>query len=376
MSPPTLDAIVVGAGPNGLAAAIELAARGSLGPALRGGRPRRRRVAVLGAHAAGLRPRRLRGRAPARDRVALLPLPGPGPPRPRVGPSRRPGGPRPGAGSQRRPGAGPGRDRRGARPRRRRLASVVRAPRPGVRAAAAGAPGSRGAAAPASPPARPVRRAGRAPCDDARPGRVPRIVREGPVRGHGGALHAPPRTAVQRILRTGARDPRPRGRLATRPRRQRRHRRGARGRGALEGRRDHHRNPGGLARRPAGGARGGARPDTAPGARCSAASVCRRATGDSSSASATALACSRSTGHWTAPIPWLDAATARAGTVHVGGALREVAAAEEAVGRGRVAERPFVLLVQPTIADPTRAPAGRHVGLGLLPRAQWLREPT
>ena len=61
------------------------------------------------------------------------------------------------------------------------------------------------------------------------------------------------------------------------------------------------------------------------------------------------------------PIPWRDAQTARAGTVHLGGSMREVASAEDAVHRGRVAERPFVLLVQPTIADPTRAPAGKHV---------------
>ena len=61
------------------------------------------------------------------------------------------------------------------------------------------------------------------------------------------------------------------------------------------------------------------------------------------------------------PIPWRDPETLRAGTVHLGGSLREVAAAEDAVHRGRVAERPFVLLVQPTIADPSRAPEGRHV---------------
>lgn len=61
------------------------------------------------------------------------------------------------------------------------------------------------------------------------------------------------------------------------------------------------------------------------------------------------------------PIPWRDARTARAGTVHLGGTLREVAAAEDAVARGRHPERPFVLLVQPTIADPSRAPAGKHV---------------
>ncbi|MCJ7710721.1 MAG: NAD(P)/FAD-dependent oxidoreductase [Chloroflexi bacterium] len=61
------------------------------------------------------------------------------------------------------------------------------------------------------------------------------------------------------------------------------------------------------------------------------------------------------------PIPWSDPATARAATVHLGGTYREVAASEEAVGRGRHAEQPFVILIQPTIADPTRAPEGKHV---------------
>ena len=61
------------------------------------------------------------------------------------------------------------------------------------------------------------------------------------------------------------------------------------------------------------------------------------------------------------PIPWRDPQTARAGTVHVGGSMREVATSEDAVGHGRIAGRPFVLLVQPTIADPSRAPAGKHV---------------
>ncbi len=61
------------------------------------------------------------------------------------------------------------------------------------------------------------------------------------------------------------------------------------------------------------------------------------------------------------PIPWADPATARAGTVHLGGTYREIAASEEAVGRGRHADRPYVLLVQPTIADRSRAPQGKHV---------------
>jgi phytoene dehydrogenase-like protein len=62
------------------------------------------------------------------------------------------------------------------------------------------------------------------------------------------------------------------------------------------------------------------------------------------------------------PVPWRHEAVAAAGTVHLGGTLAEVAAAERAVGRGRHPERPFVLFVQATVADPTRAPAGRHTG--------------
>ncbi|MBL7509590.1 NAD(P)/FAD-dependent oxidoreductase [Frankia sp. CN4] len=62
------------------------------------------------------------------------------------------------------------------------------------------------------------------------------------------------------------------------------------------------------------------------------------------------------------PVPWRDEAVASAGTVHLGGTLAEVAAAERAVARGRHPERPFVLFVQATAADPTRAPEGRHTG--------------
>jgi phytoene dehydrogenase-like protein len=61
------------------------------------------------------------------------------------------------------------------------------------------------------------------------------------------------------------------------------------------------------------------------------------------------------------PIPWQDPSTRRAGTVHLGGTYREIAASEDAVGRGRHPAKPYVLLVQPTIADPSRAPAGKHV---------------
>jgi phytoene dehydrogenase-like protein len=60
-------------------------------------------------------------------------------------------------------------------------------------------------------------------------------------------------------------------------------------------------------------------------------------------------------------IPWRDPRCARAATVHLAGDLREVAASEAAVHAGRVAERPFVLLVQPSLFDETRAPPGRHI---------------
>ena len=50
----------------------------------------------------------------------------------------------------------------------------------------------------------------------------------------------------------------------------------------------------------------------------------------------------------------------RAGTVHLGGTLDEIAASEADVEGGRHSERPYVLAVQATVADPTRAPAGQH----------------
>jgi phytoene dehydrogenase-like protein len=62
------------------------------------------------------------------------------------------------------------------------------------------------------------------------------------------------------------------------------------------------------------------------------------------------------------PIPWRDPAVLDASTVHVGGTLDEIAAAEAAVWRGEHPERPFVLLVQQSQFDPTRAPAGKHTG--------------
>jgi phytoene dehydrogenase-like protein len=62
-----------------------------------------------------------------------------------------------------------------------------------------------------------------------------------------------------------------------------------------------------------------------------------------------------------APIPWTAAACGEAGTVHVGGTLRRRLRLERAAYEGRVSERPFVLVAQPTIVDASRAPSGRHV---------------
>ncbi len=60
------------------------------------------------------------------------------------------------------------------------------------------------------------------------------------------------------------------------------------------------------------------------------------------------------------PIPWAAPTLAEAGTVHIGGTIEEVAEAERQVADGSHPDRPFVLLAQPSIADPTRAPSGQH----------------
>jgi phytoene dehydrogenase-like protein len=61
-----------------------------------------------------------------------------------------------------------------------------------------------------------------------------------------------------------------------------------------------------------------------------------------------------------APVPWKSPACARAATVHLGGTLEEIAASERDCWEGRHSQRPYVLIVQPTLFDPTRAPPGRH----------------
>ena len=60
------------------------------------------------------------------------------------------------------------------------------------------------------------------------------------------------------------------------------------------------------------------------------------------------------------PVPWRAEECARAATVHLGGTLEEIAAAEAAVARGGIPERPYVLVAQQSLFDPGRAPAGKH----------------
>ncbi len=60
-------------------------------------------------------------------------------------------------------------------------------------------------------------------------------------------------------------------------------------------------------------------------------------------------------------VPWRAPECRRAITVHLGGTFAELAASEDAVAHGRVSERPFVLVAQPTLFDTTRAPQGKHV---------------
>jgi phytoene dehydrogenase-like protein len=82
-----------------------------------------------------------------------------------------------------------------------------------------------------------------------------------------------------------------------------------------------------------------------------------------------------------APIPWTDPACSLAGTVHLGGTLGEISAAERDTWAGGHPNRPFVLLSQPTLFDPSRAPQGRHIawaychvppgsGVDMLPRIE------
>jgi phytoene dehydrogenase-like protein len=62
------------------------------------------------------------------------------------------------------------------------------------------------------------------------------------------------------------------------------------------------------------------------------------------------------------PIPWKAEACRRAATIHLGGTLEEIAESERLVGNGEHPQRPYVLFAQQSLCDPTRAPAGAHTG--------------
>ncbi|KQR23992.1 dehydrogenase [Agreia sp. Leaf335] len=61
------------------------------------------------------------------------------------------------------------------------------------------------------------------------------------------------------------------------------------------------------------------------------------------------------------PVPWTNAELHKAGTVHVGGTRAEIAASEAEVASGRHTSNPYVLVAQPSSFDSTRAPEGKHV---------------
>jgi phytoene dehydrogenase-like protein len=77
------------------------------------------------------------------------------------------------------------------------------------------------------------------------------------------------------------------------------------------------------------------------------------------------------------PVPWSYEPARRSPTVHLGGTRRSVRAAEAAVAAGRLAENPYVLVTQPSIVDATRAPSGRHVLWAYIhvPQGSW-HDPT
>lgn len=64
------------------------------------------------------------------------------------------------------------------------------------------------------------------------------------------------------------------------------------------------------------------------------------------------------------PVPWKAPECRLAGTVHLGGSLDEIGESERRAWRGEIADRPYILFAQPSLFDSTRAPAGRHTAWG------------
>lgn len=64
------------------------------------------------------------------------------------------------------------------------------------------------------------------------------------------------------------------------------------------------------------------------------------------------------------PIPWKAVECARAGTVHLGGTAEEIAESEREVWENKHPKKPYIILAQQSLFDPTRAPAGKHTAWG------------
>jgi phytoene dehydrogenase-like protein len=64
------------------------------------------------------------------------------------------------------------------------------------------------------------------------------------------------------------------------------------------------------------------------------------------------------------PVPWRAKECAQAGTVHLGGTMDEICESERQPWQGKVSERPYVLFAQASLFDPSRAPAGKHTAWG------------
>lgn len=78
------------------------------------------------------------------------------------------------------------------------------------------------------------------------------------------------------------------------------------------------------------------------------------------------------------PVPWKAAECSRAATIHLGGSFAEILVSEQLVNSGQHAEKPFIILSQPTLFDSSRAPAGKHILWGYchVPNASQLDMTT